>query len=378
MRWGSDDHPLSCPNWGEHRSGGAERPSRGARSKRVRGGSLRGDPNDHFVERNGLRYAGSHLIIDLWDGEHLDDVGVIELALRRAAQGGRRDPAASAPARVRTGGGVSGVAVLAESHISIHTWPERGYAAIDAFMCGSAEPHKVVPVLRHMFKARRIDRLRADARRAVMSRVVRGSLHSTLAPAVRSRTVRHRGAPRTRRRLSSRRLLLGRVFVLDGFVQITESDEFIYHEMISHVAIVAHGAARDILIIGGGDGGTLEEVLKHGGMARRPWSSSTPAWSSSRGPIFLDVSRGAFDDPRTELIFSDGVRFVAETDRRFDVIIVDSTDPSGRVRSLFTEAFYADCRSRLRPGGVLVAQSGNPFVEQARLRACLAAARQGV
>lgn len=113
-------------------------------------------PSDHFVERNGLRYAGSHLIIDLWDGEHLDDIGVIELALRRAVQAAGATLLHLHLHAFGSGGGVSGVAVLAESHISIHTWPERGYAAIDVFMCGSAEPHKVVPVLRHMFKARRM------------------------------------------------------------------------------------------------------------------------------------------------------------------------------------------------------------------------------
>lgn len=113
-------------------------------------------PSDHFVERNGLRYAGSHLIIDLWEGEHLDDIGVIELALRRAVQAAGATLLHLHLHAFGSGGGVSGVAVLAESHISIHTWPERGYAAIDAFMCGSAEPHRVVPVLRHMFKARRM------------------------------------------------------------------------------------------------------------------------------------------------------------------------------------------------------------------------------
>jgi S-adenosylmethionine decarboxylase len=114
------------------------------------------DHGDRFIERNGLRYAGSHLIIDLWDGEHLDDVGVIELALRRAVQAAGATLLHLHLHAFGSGGGVSGVAVLAESHISIHTWPERGYAAIDVFMCGSAEPHKVVPVLRHMFKAQRI------------------------------------------------------------------------------------------------------------------------------------------------------------------------------------------------------------------------------
>ncbi len=112
--------------------------------------------HDHFIERDGLRYAGSHLIIDLWDAEYLDDLGVIELAIRRAIK--------AAGARLlhlhlhefAPSGGVSGVAVLAESHLSIHTWPERGYAAVDVFMCGSAEPHRVIPILRYAFKAGRI------------------------------------------------------------------------------------------------------------------------------------------------------------------------------------------------------------------------------
>jgi S-adenosylmethionine decarboxylase len=115
-----------------------------------------GDQSDRFVERNGLRYAGTHLIIDLWDGEHFDDIGVIELALRRAVQAAGATLLHLHLHEFTAGGGVSGVAVLAESHISIHTWPERDYAAIDVFMCGSAEPHQVVPVLRHMFKAHRI------------------------------------------------------------------------------------------------------------------------------------------------------------------------------------------------------------------------------
>jgi S-adenosylmethionine decarboxylase len=115
-----------------------------------------GGPSDRFVERDGLRYAGTHLILDLWDGEHFDDAAVIELALRRAVQAAGATLLHLHLHEFTAGGGISGVAVLAESHISIHTWPERGYAAIDVFMCGSAAPHKAVPVLRHMFKARRI------------------------------------------------------------------------------------------------------------------------------------------------------------------------------------------------------------------------------
>jgi S-adenosylmethionine decarboxylase len=111
---------------------------------------------DHFVARDGLRYAGTHLIIDLWDGERFGDALAIEAALRSAVQTAGATLVHLHLHEFTAGGGVSGVAMLAESHISIHTWPERGYAAIDVFMCGAAEPYSVVPIFRRAFKARRI------------------------------------------------------------------------------------------------------------------------------------------------------------------------------------------------------------------------------
>ncbi len=111
---------------------------------------------DYFIERNGLRHAGCHLIIDLWDARHLDDVGVIEMAFRRAINEAGATLLHMHFHKFSENGGISGVAVLAESHISIHTWPERGYAAVDVFMCGDAQPHKVVPILKHAFMAGRM------------------------------------------------------------------------------------------------------------------------------------------------------------------------------------------------------------------------------
>jgi S-adenosylmethionine decarboxylase len=112
------------------------------------------DSNDHFVERDGMRFAGTHLIIDLWHASHLDNIEVVETALRDAV-------AASGATLLKLdlhcfspSGGITGVAVLAESHISIHTWPERAYAAIDVFMCGDADPHRAIEVLRHAFTPR--------------------------------------------------------------------------------------------------------------------------------------------------------------------------------------------------------------------------------
>ena len=182
----------------------------------------------------------------------------------------------------------------------------------------------------------------------------------------------YRGRTRFQEALIFESPLFGRVLVLDGIVQTTERDEFIYHEMITHVALVAHGAVRDVLIIGGGDGGTLEEVLKHHSVARATMVELDPGVVELARAHLPGIHRGAFEDPRTELIFGDGVKFVADTAQQFDVIIVDSTDPCGPGEVLFTQGFYADCRARLRAGGILVAQSGNAFAERERLRACLA------
>src|ERR1051326_1461094 len=112
--------------------------------------------DDHFVVRNGVRCAGVHLIVDLYEAERLDDVDHIEAALRRAGAAAGATLLQVHLHHFEPNGGVSGVAVLAESHISIHSWPEANYAALDIFMCGNANPEACIPVLREMFKPKRI------------------------------------------------------------------------------------------------------------------------------------------------------------------------------------------------------------------------------
>ena len=112
--------------------------------------------NDHFVVRNGVRCAGAHLIIDLYDAKKLDDIGHIEAALRQCVEASGATLLHIHLHHFEPNGGVSGVAVLAESHISIHSWPENGYAALDVFMCGDAKPDACVPVLRKAFKPKKI------------------------------------------------------------------------------------------------------------------------------------------------------------------------------------------------------------------------------
>lgn len=109
------------------------------------------EERDYFVEKDGLRFAGTHLLIDLWGARHLDDPRAIEAALRAAAAAARATVLNAHFHHFSPSGGVSGVLVIAESHMSIHTWPERAFAAIDIFMCGTCDPYKAVPVLRRAF-----------------------------------------------------------------------------------------------------------------------------------------------------------------------------------------------------------------------------------
>ena len=113
-------------------------------------------PHDHFVVRNGVRCAGAHLIVDLYEAQRLDDLHHIERTLRACVEAAEATLLHIHLHHFEPNGGVSGVAVLAESHISIHTWPEHGYAALDVFMCGDAKPDACVPVLRDAFKPKKI------------------------------------------------------------------------------------------------------------------------------------------------------------------------------------------------------------------------------
>jgi spermidine synthase len=158
------------------------------------------------------------------------------------------------------------------------------------------------------------------------------------------------------------------VMMLDGVIQLASKDEFVYHEMMSHVSLFAHGRAKKALIVGGGDGGVLREALKH------PELEGVTLCEIDRSVIdlcrehFPEVSAGAYDHPRTQIVIADGTKFVAETDECFDVIMVDSTDPIGPGAVLFTREFYAGCRKALAPGGVLVTQNGLPFLQAPELK----------
>jgi spermidine synthase len=154
----------------------------------------------------------------------------------------------------------------------------------------------------------------------------------------------------------------GRVLALDGVVQTTTGDEFCYHEMIVHVPILAHGAAREVLIIGGGDGGCLREALRHEHVARVTQVEIDEGVIELSRRWLPSLNAGAFNHSKARVVIADGAHFAAECTDKFDVVIVDSTDPQGPGAALFTTPFYRDVRALLNPGGIMVTQCGNPSI----------------
>jgi spermidine synthase len=154
---------------------------------------------------------------------------------------------------------------------------------------------------------------------------------------------------------------------LDGVVQVTEADNFIYHEMLTHVPILAHGAAKRVLIVGGGDGGMARETLRHETVEHVTMVEIDAGVVEFSKTYLPGVSAGAFEDPRLELVIADGAEFVKREGEGYDVMIVDSTDPVGPGEVLFTDTFYGHAKRRLNPGGILVTQNGVPFLQGGEL-----------
>lgn len=154
----------------------------------------------------------------------------------------------------------------------------------------------------------------------------------------------------------------GRMLMLDGVVQTTELDELCYHEMLVHPVLTARDPVERVLVIGGGDGGTLRRVLEHGPREVVMCELDESVVRVS-GEYLHPVSAGALADERAEIVFEDGAAYVARHENAFDAIIVDSTDPVpvGPAAVLFSREFYTACHRALREGGLITTQSGSPF-----------------
>jgi len=154
----------------------------------------------------------------------------------------------------------------------------------------------------------------------------------------------------------------GRLLLIDGMTMVSERDEFVYHEMIAHPALFLHPKPRRVLVIGGGDGGTVREVLKHKSVEHCTLVEIDGlVVSASRR--YIPQTAGALSDKRARVLIADGVKFVAETKEKFDVVIVDSTEPFGPAKELFGPTFYKNVKRILTENGVVASQAGSPFYE---------------
>lgn len=156
---------------------------------------------------------------------------------------------------------------------------------------------------------------------------------------------------------------LGKILMIDDIVQYSEKDEFIYHEMLSHVPLMIHPNPKKILIIGGGDGPCLREVVKHSSLESIIVVELDGRIVDLCKQNFSNLANGAFEDPRVHLLIDDGYNYLKKSNYKFDVIIVNSTDPLGPARSLFHKHFFNLCNEVLNPEGILVCQAGSPITQ---------------
>ncbi|VFP84416.1 Polyamine aminopropyltransferase [Candidatus Erwinia haradaeae] len=156
---------------------------------------------------------------------------------------------------------------------------------------------------------------------------------------------------------------LGHIMALDGIVQTTESDEFIYHEMLTHIPLLTHGAPKSVLIIGGGDGGVLREVSRYKMIERITMVEIDEQIIRLCKKYLPNHSAGAYKDARLTLILDDAANFVKKTNQKFDVIISDSTDPTGPGKNLFSIEFYKECKKCLNDDGIFASQNGVSFLQ---------------
>ncbi|MGB9678567.1 MAG: polyamine aminopropyltransferase [Thermoanaerobacteraceae bacterium] len=154
---------------------------------------------------------------------------------------------------------------------------------------------------------------------------------------------------------------LGRVLTLDNVLQTTEKDEFVYHEMITHIPLFTHKNPKKVLIVGGGDGGAVKEILKHDSVEKVVLAEIDEAVIRNSKKYLPSISKG-LDNSKVEIMVGDGIKYVSEHKNEFDIVIVDSTDPIGPAVGLFTFDFYKSVYECLKEDGIIVAQTESPFI----------------
>jgi spermidine synthase len=266
------------------------------------------------------------------------------------------------------GSGFTGTVVLAESHLAIHTWPERQGLTLDVYVCNySADNSAKARVLFDSIVAH------FDPAEIARQEVARGE-HLIMEPlnewsGFHIRATRKLGEWQTKFQKMEiyETPQYGRMFRLDGYNMTSEREEFVYHENLIHPSLTAHAAPRKVLIIGGGDGGSSEEALKHPSVEQVTMCEIDEEVIQVAKEHFFAVHRGVFDNPRLRVLIGDGTKLIRETQERFDLIALDLNDPMGPAEALYSTEFFHQCRTALAPGGALVLHMGAPVSRPERV-----------
>jgi spermidine synthase len=335
-----------------------------------------------------MESLGRHILVEYYEcaAEILNDVITIEKSMVEAAE--------KAGATIINSTfhhfspfGVSGVVVIEESHLAIHTWPEYRYAAVDLFTCGdSVDPWISYNFLKEAFRAgngssmemlrgqlgllKKIDfdlsqaRDEADQRRRA-PRQTRDIWFTERNQNIAS-SFRHTGDPLFRKRSDFQMVEIydtyeyGKMLTCDGKTMCAETDESAYHEMIVHVPMCTHPNPQRVLVIGGGDGGVVREVVKHQNVKQVVMVEIDKVVIEACKKHLPGIS-SALGHPKLDLQIADGIKYAAEAaDQSFDVIIIDSTDPVGPAEGLFSAEFYKQVYRILKPNGIMITQSESP------------------
>ena len=336
-----------------------------------------------------MNALGRHILVEFMgcSAEILNDVSRVEQLMGKAALDAGATVIQSSFHHFSPFG-VSGVVVIQESHLAIHTWPEYRYAAVDLFTCGdSVDPWISFDLLKKGFQAQNQSAL--EMHRGSLNLLNRSQFsfeeQSATSPSAQQSytksmwftdkdkdqalSLRYTKNTLFDQRSEFQRVRVfetsahGKMLAINNMVMATEKDEAHYHEMIAHPALLAHPDPKEILIIGGGDGGTAREVLRHSSV-QKVTQIEIDAVVVQASQKFLPTMSQSFSDPRVHLQIADGIEYVraesASKNKKFDAIIIDGSDPMGPAAGLFTKEFYQNCFELLHDDGILVAQGESP------------------
>ena len=275
-------------------------------------------------------------------------------------------------------GGVTGAVLLAESHLAIHTWPETGNVTIDVYVCNfsgdnSAKAQALMDGVVAAYAPQEAVRQQLWRGAIATNGVgqypwVMEQLTENAAFGFRAHNVQRQHTPfQTLEMLDTPSF--GRVMRLDDHFMTSEGEEFFYHECMAHPAAMAHPDPQQVLVIGGGDGGLAEELLKHNTVQRLVLAELDEAVIEVSKAQLQRVHNGVWDDPRLQLQIGDGMAYVDSTTDRFDLILLDLTDPHTPAGSLYSAEALQRMRRVLNPGGALVLHLGSPVFHAEQVRA---------